>query len=282
MKFLAFAVVMSGVFVASGCRHDYNPTPPPYYCQPACGCAPACSNPCAPSTTPYLSPTPTTIPRPSPYASPPAGTTYTPPPAATYPAPGTGTYAPTGSGLAAPAIPTHLRAAVRQRAAAETTQFFARRQRNKKPFAGEACEGLGRFSLVCTTLTRRAAGLRSHAESLCVRGDRHLLRSTHRCGNTCEKFRKISPLSWHAFSSVTTTLAQTLPSPTSLFVERRIVSSLYRRFLSRISLFRGKANDLRRINPHCLIRFPAVLYILCHSGQSAIRRVSTPSVEMRR
>ena len=51
------------------CRHDYNPTPP-YYCQPACGCAPACSPPCnsqcAPSTTPYLTPTPTNIPRTAP------------------------------------------------------------------------------------------------------------------------------------------------------------------------------------------------------------------------
>ena len=70
MKFLAITVTMAGVLIAGGCRHDYNPTPPAYYCQPACGCAPACTpacNPCAPSTTPYLQPTPTNIPaQPSP------------------------------------------------------------------------------------------------------------------------------------------------------------------------------------------------------------------------
>jgi hypothetical protein len=68
MKSLAIILMTAVVLVASGCRHDYNPTPPPYYCQPTCGCAPACApacNPCAPTTgtTPYLNPTPATIPR---------------------------------------------------------------------------------------------------------------------------------------------------------------------------------------------------------------------------
>ena len=120
MRFLAFTVVVASVLLASGCRHDYNPTPPAYYCQPACGCTPACnSNPCAPSATPYLSPTPNAIPRPGPYASAPASPygsapastyasgpaspTYTPPPAGSYPAPsGSGTYAPSGSNAYAP------------------------------------------------------------------------------------------------------------------------------------------------------------------------------------
>ena len=46
MKFLAITLTAAGLLIASGCRHDYNPTPPPYYCQPACGCAPACTPSC--------------------------------------------------------------------------------------------------------------------------------------------------------------------------------------------------------------------------------------------
>ncbi len=109
MRFLAIAVIVAGVLC--GCRHDYNPTPPPYYCQPAGGCtpacAPACNNPCAPSTTPYLSPTPATIPR-SPYNGGPAAGTYAPAASGSYvaPAPGGGTYVappPGSAGYAAPA-----------------------------------------------------------------------------------------------------------------------------------------------------------------------------------
>ncbi len=91
MKFLAITLTMAGILIASGCRHDYNPTPPPYYCQPACGCAPACappSTPCAPSGTTYLTPTP--MPRPIPNnGAPPA---YAAPGATTYPAPGGNPY----------------------------------------------------------------------------------------------------------------------------------------------------------------------------------------------
>jgi len=45
------------------------------------------------------------------------------------------------------------------------------------------------------------------------------------CGRADENFRELLPLSWRAFSRAVTTITQTLPSPTSLFVERRIVSS---------------------------------------------------------
>jgi hypothetical protein len=88
MKFLAITIIMGGFLVASGCRHDYNPAPPPYPCQPACQCQPACApayNQCAPSTNPYLTPTPNNIPaRNIPYNGPPAGTTNVAPPAGGY------------------------------------------------------------------------------------------------------------------------------------------------------------------------------------------------------
>ena len=35
MRFLTICVMMAGVLIVGGCRHDYNPTP--YYCQPNCG-----------------------------------------------------------------------------------------------------------------------------------------------------------------------------------------------------------------------------------------------------
>ena len=97
MRFLATTLIMAGILIATGCRSAYNPTPPPYYCQPACGCAPGCAptyNQCAPSTTPYLTPTPTNIPR----SSTPAAGTYGPSGpssgAMTYPPPGSNGYPP--------------------------------------------------------------------------------------------------------------------------------------------------------------------------------------------
>lgn len=98
MRFLAMTVAVAGVLFGSGCRHDYNPTPPPYYCQPACGCAPAYTppcNPCAPSATPYLQPSPTVIPRTAPYTTAPAPGTYAPPSA--------GVAAPSAGGYGVPA-----------------------------------------------------------------------------------------------------------------------------------------------------------------------------------
>ena len=41
MTFRATTFTMAGILIAAGCRSAYNPTPPPYYCQPACGYAPA-------------------------------------------------------------------------------------------------------------------------------------------------------------------------------------------------------------------------------------------------
>ncbi len=113
MKFMAITVIMTAVVIVGGCRSDYNPTPPAYYCRPSCGCAPACTpscnNPCAPSTSPYMTPTPTNIPRAVPYtAAPPAAGTYVPQGSATYGAPGTTgpTYTPPpGSGTYGPGTP---------------------------------------------------------------------------------------------------------------------------------------------------------------------------------
>jgi hypothetical protein len=98
MKFLAITLTMAGVLAACGCRHEYEPAPPPYYCRPACGCAPAYAppcNPCAPAATPYLQPTPTTIPRAVPYAGAPGGGAYTAP-GGTYAPPGVNPYATPG------------------------------------------------------------------------------------------------------------------------------------------------------------------------------------------
>jgi hypothetical protein len=84
MKFSVILLVLVGGFLATGCRHTYEPAPQPYYCQPACGCAPACTpscNPCAPT----LQPTPTVIPRGGAYVAPPAGGTYVAPGANPYP-----------------------------------------------------------------------------------------------------------------------------------------------------------------------------------------------------
>lgn len=53
MKYSAILLIGAAVAICSGCRHEYEPAPPPYYCQPAgCGCAPVpacnpCANPCA-------------------------------------------------------------------------------------------------------------------------------------------------------------------------------------------------------------------------------------------
>jgi len=99
MKFFAVVLVIVGVVLANGCRHDYNPTPPPYYCQPACGCAPAYTNPCTPGA-PTLTPVPANIPRSVPTYTPPANASpsYIPPPAGTYPSgTGTGTFVPSNS-----------------------------------------------------------------------------------------------------------------------------------------------------------------------------------------
>jgi hypothetical protein len=60
MKISAVLLIVAAVALACGCRHTYEPAPPPYYCQPAgCGCTPApacnpCANPCAPANAPYL------------------------------------------------------------------------------------------------------------------------------------------------------------------------------------------------------------------------------------
>ena len=99
MRFLAILVLIASVFGASGCRHDYNPTPPPYYCQPAgCGCAPVAPvNPCAPACPPGTAPV---IPRPAALYPAPAA------PAAPYVAPGT-PYAPAQT-YGAPANPATI------------------------------------------------------------------------------------------------------------------------------------------------------------------------------
>jgi hypothetical protein len=95
MKSLAAIVLVACVLCACGCRHTYEPAPPAYYCQPACGCAPACAptyNQCAPSNTPYLQPSPTTIPRTiPPYSSGAATGTYAPPAGGAYGTPGSNT-----------------------------------------------------------------------------------------------------------------------------------------------------------------------------------------------
>ncbi len=89
MKYSAILLIGAAVAICSGCRHEYEPAPPPYYCQPAgCGCAPVpacnpCANPCAPTAAPYSAPTASSI---QPRVAP-GYTTVTPPPG-TYTQPG--------------------------------------------------------------------------------------------------------------------------------------------------------------------------------------------------
>ena len=83
MRRLGIAMLMAGTLTAVGCRHYCEPAPQPYYCQPNCGCQPACPAGCAPTTAP-CAPTPSAN-----YLQP--STTYTPP-AAGYPAPPAGAY----------------------------------------------------------------------------------------------------------------------------------------------------------------------------------------------
>jgi hypothetical protein len=97
MKFLATIVALAGIMGATGCRHDYNPTPP-YCCQPApCGCAPTnCTPAYAPGTGANLLPNRSAVPPGSPYSGAPAGV-YQPQPITSPPpgfAPGSSTFTP--------------------------------------------------------------------------------------------------------------------------------------------------------------------------------------------
>ncbi len=62
MKYSAILLIVATAASCGGCRHEYEPAPPPYYCQPAgCGCAgpgvqPMCESLRA-TAAPYLAPT---------------------------------------------------------------------------------------------------------------------------------------------------------------------------------------------------------------------------------
>jgi hypothetical protein len=86
MKMSAILLAVGVVLCAGGCRHTFEPAPPAYYCQPACGCAPT-YNPCVPNANSSLQPVPGSIPPRIPAYSGTAGAaagTYVPAPGGGY------------------------------------------------------------------------------------------------------------------------------------------------------------------------------------------------------